>query len=65
MTHSTKKRERRSRQRMARRLRVKQWEDQPAPMFRAEGIVYELAERRVVLRRPGSEPSISSFDVWV
>ena len=45
VNHSTKKRERRRRQRIARRLREKQWEDQPAPMFRAEGIVYELADR--------------------
>ena len=45
MNHSTKKRERKRRQRIKRRLRVKQWEDQPRPMFRAEGIVYELAER--------------------
>ena len=45
MKHSTKKHERRSRQRNERRLRVRQWEDQAAPMFRADGIVYELADR--------------------
>ncbi len=45
MKHCTKKRERRNRQRNERRLRVRQWENQAAPRFRADGIGYELADR--------------------
>ena len=32
-------------QRIARRLKVKHWEDQPCPMLKASNIHYEMAER--------------------